>query len=80
MVNRQGLALSRQTLANWVVAGATRWLNLLYDRLHEELLKRQYLHADETTLQVLHEAGRPADSVNAKRVRPLFSQCNVCAI
>ena len=60
--NRQGLVLSRQTLANWVVAGATRWLNLLYDRLHEELLKRQYLHADETTLQVLHEAGRPADS------------------
>lgn len=59
---RQGLALSRQTLANWVILGATRWLSILYDRLHEELLTRQYLHADETTLQVLHEAGRPADS------------------
>lgn len=60
--SRQGLALSRQTLANWVVLGATRWLSLVFERLHEELLKRRYLHADETTLQVLHEPGRPAES------------------
>lgn len=59
---RQGLDLSRQTLANWVVLGATRRLSPVYDRLHEELLSRRYLHADETTLQVLHEPGRPADS------------------
>ncbi len=59
---RQGVALSRQTLANWVVTGAHRWLRLLYDRLHTELLARKYLHADETTLQVLHEAGRAATS------------------
>ncbi|MCY0871099.1 MAG: IS66 family transposase, partial [Firmicutes bacterium] len=59
---RQGLALSRQTLANWMVQGADQWLVKVYDRLHEELLKRQYLHADETTLQVLHELGRPAES------------------
>ncbi len=26
-----------------------------YERLHKELLKRYVLHADETTLQVLHE-------------------------
>lgn len=59
---RQGLALRRQTLANWVVVGATRWLSLVYDRLHEELCSRQYLHADETTLQVLHEPGRAAET------------------
>ncbi|WP_083521314.1 IS66 family transposase [Alicyclobacillus kakegawensis] len=59
---RKGLALSRQTLANWVVLGTTRWLSLVYDRLHEELLSRKYLHADETTLQVLHEPGRAAES------------------
>ncbi|GMA52257.1 hypothetical protein GCM10025857_36140 [Alicyclobacillus contaminans] len=34
----------------------------MYDRLHEELLSRKYLHADETTLQVLHEPGRAAES------------------
>ncbi|WP_244885227.1 IS66 family transposase, partial [Alicyclobacillus hesperidum] len=27
---RQGLRLTRQTLANWVVLGATRWLDLIY--------------------------------------------------
>uniref|UniRef100_UPI00389936EF IS66 family transposase n=1 Tax=Alicyclobacillus dauci TaxID=1475485 RepID=UPI00389936EF len=59
---RQGISLSRQTLANWVVVGATRWLSLIFDRLHEELLARHYLHADETTLQVLHEPGRAANS------------------
>ncbi|WP_425426574.1 IS66 family transposase, partial [Alicyclobacillus macrosporangiidus] len=59
---RKDLALSRQTLANWVVIGATRWLSLVYDRLHEEMLSRKYLHADETTLQVLHEPGRAAES------------------
>ncbi len=53
---------TRQTLANWVVTGAHRWLRLLYDRFHTELLARKYLHADETTLQVLHEAGRAATS------------------
>ncbi|GEO27821.1 transposase [Alicyclobacillus acidoterrestris] len=59
---RRGLQLSRQTLANWVVLASTRWLGLIYDRLHEELLTRQYLHADETTLQVLREPGRAAES------------------
>ncbi len=61
---REGLDLSRQTLANWVVQGADRWLRLVYERLHEELLSRRVLHADETTLQVLHETGRPAESTS----------------
>lgn len=61
-LNRQGLDLSRQTLANWVILGATRWLSLVYGMLHEALLACKYLHADETTLQVLHEPGREADS------------------
>lgn len=59
---REGLDLSRQTLANWVVLGSDRWLSPVFDRLHEELLTRRYLHADETTLQVLHEPQRPAAS------------------
>ncbi|MCF8568593.1 IS66 family transposase [Alicyclobacillus tolerans] len=59
---RQGIPLSRQTLANWVVKGANQWLVKIYDRMHKELLKREYLHADETTVQVLHEPGRAAES------------------
>lgn len=53
---RHGVPLSRQTLANWVVHGANQWFGKVYDHLHEELIKRHYLHADETTLQVLHDA------------------------
>lgn len=60
--NRMGLALSRQTIANWMIQGADRWLHSLYDRLHQYLLKIDILHADETTLQVLREPGRSATS------------------
>jgi len=57
-----GIELSRQTLANWVLHGANNWLALIYDRMHEHLLKRDILHADETTLQVLREPGRAAQT------------------
>ena len=59
---RLGLALSRQTLANWMVTTSERWLSPLYERMHHHLLKRDILHADETTLQVLHEPGRAAQT------------------
>lgn len=59
---RQGISLSRQTLANWVIVAAREWLSQIYHRMHAELLTRKYLHADETTLQVLHEPGRDAQS------------------
>ena len=37
-------------------------MTLIYDRLHEHLLERDILHADETTLQVLREPGRAAET------------------
>src|SRR5665648_793712 len=57
-----GIDLSRQTLANWMIHGANKSLKVLYDRMHTKLLAESYLHADETTLQVLQEEGRPATS------------------
>lgn len=60
--HRMGLALSRQTMANWMIYGADRWFTPLYDRMHHLLLKLDIVHADETTLQVLREPGRPATS------------------
>jgi len=53
-----GIELSRQTLANWMIHGSNDWLQILYDRMHEYLIKRDILHADETVLQVLNEPGR----------------------
>ncbi|MCI8914722.1 MAG: IS66 family transposase [Lawsonibacter sp.] len=58
----QGIPLSRQTMSNWLLWAAEHLLTPVYDQLHEELLKREVLHADETTLQVLHEPGKTARS------------------
>ena len=59
---RLGVELSRQTLANWVIQAAERWLGPLYQRIHECLVKAGILHADESDLQVLREPGRSATS------------------
>ena len=61
-LKRQGIPLSRQTMSNWLLWTAEHLLAPVYDQLHEELLKREVLHADETTLQVLHEPGKTAQS------------------
>ena len=60
--NRQGLGLSRQTMANWLLNTSEKWLRPIYDALREQLCKEPVLHADETTLQVLKEPGRSSTS------------------
>lgn len=59
---RQGILLSRQTMSNWLLRVAEDWLEPIYKRLHEQLCSHEVLHADETTLQVLHEPGKTAQS------------------
>jgi len=59
---RQGILLSRQTLSNWLLKCSEDWLEPIYEQLHRELVRKQVLHADETTLQVLHEPGKSAQS------------------
>ncbi len=59
--DRQGISISRQTMANRMVKGAD-WLEIIYARMHLHLLSLDVLCADETTLQVLHEEGRTAQS------------------
>ncbi|MDL2248354.1 IS66 family transposase [Tyzzerella sp. OttesenSCG-928-J15] len=60
--NRQGIMLSRQTMSNWLIRCAEDWLEPVYDELHRRLLEHEVLHCDETTLQVLHEPGKTAQS------------------
>lgn len=59
---RHGVMLSRQTMSNWLIRAAEDWLKPVYDRLHELLRSYGVLHADETTVQVLREPNRPAES------------------
>ena len=61
-LNRQGITLTRQTMSNWMLTASKLYLTPVWERLHTELLGREVLHADETTLQVLHEEGKKAQS------------------
>ena len=61
-INRRGIHLSRQTMSNWILKATEDYLAPVYEALHKELLKRDVLHADETTLQVLHEPGKKPQS------------------
>ena len=59
---RQGLRLSRQVMSHWLLRAAEDWLAPIYQELHKELVGRDVLHGDETTLQVLKEPGKSAQS------------------
>ena len=61
-VNRKGIRLSRQTMSNWILKATEDYLAPVYEQLHKELIARDVLHADETTLQVLHEPGKAPQS------------------
>jgi transposase len=61
-INRKGIHLSRQTMSNWILKATEEYLAPVYEQLHKELLTRDVLHADETTLQVLHEPGKKPQS------------------
>jgi transposase len=54
------LRISRQTMANWVILATDMWLKLIYDRMHQILVQRDIIMADESTLQVLCEKDRLA--------------------
>lgn len=59
---RQGISLSRQTMANWIIRCSEDWLSLIYERMKALLLMQDVLHADETTVQVLREPDKSAVS------------------
>ena len=61
-LHRKGIKLSRQTMSNWILKATEAYLAPVYEQLHKELLTRDVLHADETTLQVLHEPGKKPQS------------------
>ncbi|MEI3281664.1 MAG: transposase [Enterocloster sp.] len=47
-----GIQLSTNTMANWVIRSADS-LSLLYDRLHELIYENHIIHADETPVKVM---------------------------
>ena len=61
-LRRLGLPVSRQTMSNWILRAADDWLTPIYEEMKKRLVKEKILHADETTLQVLKEPGKSAQS------------------
>ena len=57
-----GVKVTRTTLANWAIYCTKNYFKPMYDYFHRELLKRQFLMADETPMQVLKEDGRRAQT------------------
>src|SRR5260364_71594 len=55
--HRAGIQIGRGTMGHWLIGASQRHLQRLYDAMHHVLLTQPLIHGDETTLQVLHEAG-----------------------
>jgi transposase len=57
-----GVIISRQTMSNWVIKCTELYLVLIYCLMLKFFLQESVAHADETTVQVLHEPGRRAQN------------------
>ena len=59
--NRREINISRQTMANWVIQCADRYLAVLYDYMHKAMYNHHVIQADETPCLV-NKDGRDAGS------------------
>ena len=59
---RLGAEISRTSMAHWIIYCAQNYLEPVYGYLHRLLIKRRYLMADETPIQVLKEPDRRPQS------------------
>ncbi len=63
MLNRAGIDISRATLANWCVQLGSK-VDVIIDTMKAQLASEPLICADETTVQVLKEADRKAQSTS----------------
>jgi transposase len=61
MFKRIGMDLPRQTMARWMIKVSEK-IEPIISLLNLELLKSNYIHMDETTVQVLKEDGKKAQT------------------
>ncbi len=55
---QMGIALSRGTMANWIIKCSKDWFSPVIENFKKKLLEREVLHCDETPVQVLKEPGK----------------------
>ena len=61
IIARDGLAVSRQNMARWLIQSST-WFDRIYDKLEQSINNYDIASGDETRIQVLKEPGRSATS------------------
>lgn len=54
----KGIPLLKATMSNWLSIAAEKWCMPIVQKMHRMLIEGDVIHADETTLQVLHEENR----------------------
>lgn len=59
---RASIPVGRGTLANWIIRPAELHYSRLYSALQKTLLSQELIHGDETTVQVLKEKDKTAQS------------------
>lgn len=74
-LSRANIAVGRGTLANWIIRPAQLHYSRLYEALRQTLLSQQLIHGDETTVQVLKEPGKTAQSTSYMWVYRSAEQC-----
>lgn len=60
----EGLTVTRQAMAGWVIGSWEAWLSPVRDLMKSKLAARSRLHIDETRIQVLKEPGRKPESMS----------------
>ncbi len=48
-----GIKLETNTMSNWVIGSADKYLSLVYDRIHELIYDSWLIHADESPVKVM---------------------------
>lgn len=61
-MKNSNINLSRQTMANWLIYIYRHYFRAFIDLLVTKMLIHDVLHGDETSVQVLHEEGKKAQS------------------
>ena len=61
VLKRDGIPISREVMANWMIQMADRYLGVMYDWLHKRMYNYHILQADETPVLVTKD-GRKAGS------------------
>lgn len=59
MERQYDIRISRQVLAGWMIRLSERYFSMVFDAMHQELLKSRLIHCDESPFKVIHDGRTP---------------------